>query len=93
MDLDQMFRRIWGQTCYQRSERSEHEHCSEPTQHEGVPAGLVLLQHPLQGSVVTQVYIWLGLQPVPNEAYPNRLGLTLAGLVANMHGLLMVIYK
>ena len=37
IDLGQMFRTIWGQTC---SERSEHEHCSGPTQVEGEWQGL-----------------------------------------------------
>ena len=38
VNVCQMFRKIWGQTCSERcersarSERSEHEHCSGPTQ-------------------------------------------------------------
>ena len=35
VNVGQMFRTIWGQTCSERSacsERSEHEHCSGPTQ-------------------------------------------------------------
>ena len=47
VNVGQMFRTIWGQTCSERSERSarsersEHEHCSGPTQVLAVDHGTI----------------------------------------------------
>ena len=51
VNLGQMFRTIRGQTCSERSarsERSEHEHCSGPTLRESKGGGWALALHVAQ---------------------------------------------